>query len=287
MSDSARDNASDNDLGAYLRARREAVAPADVGLPAGTRRRTPGLRRSELATLAGISVEYLTRLEQGRDRHPSAQVLGALADTLGLSVDERFHLRMLTKVTTGNICPAAAPATSVRPTVAALLERLEPTPAIVVNRLHDVLAHTGGYASLIGPVGLFDGERPNLARFVFTDARARHAYPDWERVADDLAATLKLPTYKGDAAVAELTEVLTILAGAAFTERLTAATGPARRSGVDRLVHPEAGELRLSYEILELPDDQRMIVYLPADDATSTALSGLAGRRPGALRAVP
>jgi hypothetical protein len=122
---------------------------------------------------------------------------------------------------------------------------------------------------------------------VFTDARARHAYPDWERVADDLAAPLKLATYQGDAAVLELTEVLTILAGAAFADRLTAATGPARRSGVDRLVHPEAGELRLSFEILELPDDQRMIVYLPADDATSTALGKLAGRRPGALRAVP
>jgi transcriptional regulator with XRE-family HTH domain len=278
---------SDNDLGVFLRARREAVAPADVGLPAGTRRRTPGLRRSELATLAGISVEYLTRLEQGRDRHPSAQVLGALADTLGLSVDERFHLRMLTKATTGNVCPAAAPATSVRPTVAALLERLEPTPAVVVNRLHDVLAHTAGYASLTGPVGLFDGERPNLARFVFTDARARHAYPDWERVADDLAAPLKLATYKGDTAMVELTEVLTILAGAAFADRLTAATGPARRTGVERMVHPEAGELRLSFEILELPDDQRMIVYLPADDATSTALGKLTGRRPGALRAVP
>jgi transcriptional regulator with XRE-family HTH domain len=280
---------SDNELGAYLRARREAVAPADVGLPTGPRRRTPGLRRSELATLAGVSVEYLTRLEQGRDRHPSAQVLGALCDALGLSVDERLHLRLLTKATTGNLCSAAAPASSVRPTIAAMLDRLEPTPAIVVNRLHDVLAHTTGYASLTGPFGLLAGERPNLARFVFTDARARAAYPDWEHVADDLAASLKQASYTGDTAMAEVTEFLTITAGATFTDRLAATTGPPRRSGVQRLVHPEVGELRLAYETLELPDadDQRMIVYLPADDATSTALSELAGRRPGALRAVP
>ncbi len=280
---------SDNELGAYLRARREAVSPADVGLPVGPRRRTPGLRRSELATLAGVSVEYLTRLEQGRDRHPSAQVLGALSDALGLSVDERLHLRLLTKATTGNVCPAVAPAVAVRPTVAAMLDRLEPTPAIVVNRLHDVLAHTAGYTTLTGPVGLLDGERPNLARFVFTDARARAAYPDWQRVADDLAASLKQASYTGDHAVAEVTEMLTITAGATFVDRLTAAAGPPRRSGVQRFVHPEAGELRLAYEMLDLPDadDQRMIVYLPADDATSSALAGLAGRRPGALRAVP
>ncbi|HEV2778342.1 MAG TPA: helix-turn-helix transcriptional regulator [Actinophytocola sp.] len=278
---------SDNELGAYLRDRREAVTPADLGLPVGARRRTPGLRRSELATLAGISVEYLTRLEQGRDRHPSAQVLGALADALRLSADERMHLRLLAKAGTGHICPASAPARSVRPTVLAMLERLEPTPAIVLNRLADVLAHTTGYALLAGPVGVLDGERPNLARFLFTDARARTAFPDWERVATDEAANLRIESYRDDPAVAELTELLTVIAGAAFTERLAAATGLPRRSGVERWQHPEAGPLRLAYETLDLADEQRMIVYLPADDATSTALATLTGRRPGALRAVP
>ncbi|MCF6526557.1 helix-turn-helix domain-containing protein, partial [Streptomyces sp. JJ36] len=150
---------SDNELGRYLRARREAVTPADVGLPPGTRRRTPGLRRAELATLAGVSVEYLTRLEQGRDRHPSAQVLGALADALRLPSAERVRLRQVAKAVGGHPgpCPAAEPpARAVRPTVRALLERLEPTPAVLLNRLSEVLAHTTGYARLVAPLGVLD-----------------------------------------------------------------------------------------------------------------------------------
>src|ERR1700754_869172 len=114
---------TETELGAFLRAHREAVSPAAVGLPNGTRRRTPGLRRAELATLAGVSVDYLTRLEQGRDRSPSAQVLAALAETLGLSRDERIHLHRLAKTaatTTGGCVGATRPRT-VRPTVRALL----------------------------------------------------------------------------------------------------------------------------------------------------------------------
>src|SRR5262249_29462154 len=93
---------SDNVLGNFLRARRERLTPAEVGLPAGVRRRTPGLRRSELATLAGISVDYLVRLEQGRDRHPSMQVIGALADALRLPADEQVRLRVLAKGSNGS-----------------------------------------------------------------------------------------------------------------------------------------------------------------------------------------
>ncbi|CAN5779939.1 hypothetical protein BH23ACT8_BH23ACT8_07940 [soil metagenome] len=116
---------SDNELGAFLRTRREAITPAEVGLPKSARRRTPGLRRAELATLAGVSVEYLTRLEQGRDRHPSAQVLVALADALRLSPDEGILPRRAAKAAAGDICPGAEPpARSVRPTVRALLDRL-------------------------------------------------------------------------------------------------------------------------------------------------------------------
>ncbi|MEV4089742.1 helix-turn-helix transcriptional regulator [Nonomuraea fuscirosea] len=186
---------SDNELGAYLRARREATRPADVGLPGGGRRRTPGLRRSELATVAGVSVEYLTRLEQGRDRNPSVGVLVSLADALRLTPQERIHLRHLVKVTSGGmaLCPSGGQASprTVRPTVRALLDRLEPAPAVLLNRLGDVLAHTTGFERLHGPAGLLEHDLPNLTRFVFSDARARTAYPDWDRVADELAATLK------------------------------------------------------------------------------------------------
>ncbi len=124
----------EGELGTFLRSRREAITPAEVGLPVGTRRRTPGLRRAELATLGGISVDYLIRLEQGRDTHPSAQVLAALADALRLSDDDLSYLRRLAAVTQGTeLCPQAmAAARTVRPTVRAMLEHLEPAPAFVL-----------------------------------------------------------------------------------------------------------------------------------------------------------
>lgn len=281
---------SDNELGMYLRARREAVKPAEVGLPDGVRRRTPGLRRAELATLAGVSVEYLARLEQGRDRRPSVQVLAALADALRLSSDERFHIHRLAKVIGGNhfLCPAAGPpARSVRPTMRVLLDRLEPAPAVLLNRLGDVLAFTTGYERLAGPIGLLDAEPPNLVRFVFTDPRARAAYPEWDRIADEHAAHLKIESSLADSHVTVFVEELTITAGAPFTDRLAAPPDLPQRAGVERLVHPEAGELRLANETLEVSDaDQRLVVFLPADDTTSAALDHLTGRQPGALRMV-
>ncbi|MFF3286525.1 helix-turn-helix domain-containing protein [Streptomyces sp. NPDC003023] len=282
---------SDNELGLFLRTRREAVSPADVGLPAGPRRRTPGLRRSELATLAGVSVEYVTRLEQGRDRRPSASVLSALADALRLTPGERIHMHRLTKAGDGqfNCMGAAAPMRDVRPTVLALLDRLEPTPAVLVNRVGELLAWTQGYERLARPLGLLDGTPPNLARFVLTDERARAVYPDWERVADEQVVSLKQGPFRSDPHIAALADELTVTAGAAFTDRVETLPGLPRPSGVTRVSHPQAGELRLDYETLDLPadDDQRLLIHLPADASTSAALDALAGRRPGALRAVP
>ncbi|MGV9600119.1 helix-turn-helix domain-containing protein [Streptosporangium sandarakinum] len=285
---------SDNELGTFLRACRESVTPAEVGLPEGVRRRTPGLRRAELATLAGVSVEYLTRLEQGRDRHPSPQVLTALADALRLSSDERFHLLRAAKLSGGDFlaCPGAAPpARSVRPTVRALLNRLDPAPAVLLNRLGDVLAFTGGYERLAGPIGLLDGRSPNVVRYLFTDVRARTAYPDWDRVADERIAVLRAECFPADPYLAGFAKELTVVAGAPFATRMAAPAtppGPAGGMGAERLVHPETGELRLVREVLEPSgaNGQRLVVYLPADDATSTALDRLAGRAPGALRAV-
>ncbi|MFJ7068522.1 helix-turn-helix domain-containing protein [Streptomyces sp. NPDC101115] len=281
---------SDNEIGAFLRARREALSPAEVGLPAGPRRRTPGLRRAELAMLAGISVEYLARLEQGRDRNPSAQVLGALSDALRLPVDARVHLRRLSKLQGhGHMCQAAPPPSrQVRPAVRALLDRLGSTPAAVVNMLGEIVAHTEGYERLAGPLGILDGDPPSLLRFVFTDPRARDAYPDWDVVADQLVAAMAYGVSLGDPHTADLARELTVTAGAPFSDRLTAGGLLRSRSGTERVVHPEAGELRLSYEVLELAetDAQHVLVHLPADEASSAALDRLVGRRPGTLRAV-
>jgi len=281
---------SENELGTYLRTRREAVRPSDVGLPEGRRRRTPGLRRSELATLAGVSVEYLSRLEQGRDRRPSTRVLVALAQALRLPPKERLHLGRLAKSAGGGMFPGMAgppPGQSVRATVRALLDRLEPAPALVVNRLADVLAHTTGYERLARPLGILDDDSPNLARFVFADPRARTAYPEWDRIADEHAAGLHMGAPFADPYVTSFLDELAITGGTEFTDRSATRPIAPRRIGVERLLHPEAGELRLEREILDLADaEQSLIVYLPVDESTSAALDHLTGRHPGALRAV-
>ncbi|WP_431952813.1 helix-turn-helix domain-containing protein [Nocardia lijiangensis] len=282
---------SDNELGLFLRTRREAVSPARVGLPAGPRRRTPGLRRAELATLAGVSVEYITRLEQGRDRHPSPPVLSALADALQLTPSERIHMHRLTKsADPGFSCMGdALPNRQVRPTVRAVLDHLDPAAAVVVNRLGEVLDCTDGYRRLMGPTGLLDDDPlANLVRFVFADPRARLAYPDWDDVADQRVAMLKHGPFRADPAIAHLADELTVIAGEEFTRRVESVPSLPAATGITRLTHPAAGPLRLAYETLDLPadDDQQLIVHLPADEATAAALDVLAGRRPGRLRAV-
>lgn len=280
---------SETELGTFLRAHRESVPPAAVGLPDGNRRRTPGLRRAELATLAGVSVDYLTRLEQGRDRSPSTQVLGALAETLGLSRDERIHLYRLAKTTGGGVCEGATRAMTVRPTVQALLDQLEPAPALVANRPGDLLAWTAGFARLAGPIGLLAAEPPNLVRYVFTDPMAHDAHPDWDAVASERAAALRAAAALGDLHAALLAEELTIIAGARFRDRFEGSAALPARTGVERWAHPQVGELRLAYESLELPDpdELRLVVYLASDETTAAALDRLTDQHPAASSTVP
>jgi transcriptional regulator with XRE-family HTH domain len=271
---------ADNALGRFLRARREAITPAEVGLPAGDRRRTPGLRRGELADRAGISVEYLTRLERGSDRYPSGQVLGALADALRLTPDERIHLYRLIKASNGGACQQSMPAAP-RPTVLALLDRLEPAPAFVVDTVGDVLAHTSGFHALAAPIGLLDEDRPNLARFVFADGRARDVFPDWAQVADERAAAVRAAADLGEPGAGALAVELSITAGVEFGDRYAAAAVLPALTGVERWTHPVAGPLRLAYESLALPgvEEHRLVVYLPADEVTATALAETVGAR--------
>jgi transcriptional regulator with XRE-family HTH domain len=272
-------------LGDFLRARRDATSPETLGLPTGTRRRAPGLRRPELASLAGISVEYLVRIEQGRDRNPSPSIVNALAGALRLNVSEREHLRYLTKIA-GGACVGrlSQPRREVRPTVLGLLELLEPGIALVTNRLGDVLAYTSCFGLIARAAGLLDTEEPNLTRFVFTDERSREVFADWDRVADELAFDLWLgPSAERSA---QFQAELAPAAGHEFTRRLNPHSLPPR--GGLRWRHPVVGELRLDREVMELPatDAQQLVVFLPADDATAQALNRL--RRAGgtALRAV-
>ncbi|MEV4546027.1 helix-turn-helix transcriptional regulator [Micromonospora echinaurantiaca] len=280
----------DGELGAFLRSRREAVRPADVGLAPGPRRRTPGLRRAELATLAQVSVEYLTRLEQGRDTRPSPEILAALADALLLDDADRDHLQQLAMVShSRQLCPGERPsaARTVRPTVRAVLDGLRDAPAYVVNHLSDVLAWNDAFDRLARPLGLLDGNRPNLLWFTLADERARDHFPKWAELADQQVAELHR-LRRGDPTTDAFADRLARTVGAPFTERWERRPVAAPRTGVRELRHPEVGPLRLAYEILELADaaPQRIVVQLPADAASAANLDRLLGRRPGQLRSV-
>jgi transcriptional regulator with XRE-family HTH domain len=281
---------SGNELGMFLRVRREALTPAEVGLPTGPRRRAPGLRRSEVAALAGVSVEYLTRLEQGRDRRPSTQVLSALADALRLTAGHRVYLYHLIKAADGDFrCQGSrTSAHPVRAIVRTLLDQLEPAAAVLLNPRTDLLAWTVGYERLMRPLGLLDRTPPNFAQFVFTDDRARAAFPDWERVADESVATLKRGPFRADPSLAMLADELAFGTGEAFTRRVETVPGIRTANGILRLTHPVAGQLRLAYEMLELSADdaQTLVVYLPADEPTAEALDRVNRARPGTLRVV-
>ncbi|MGK5742556.1 helix-turn-helix domain-containing protein [Micromonospora sp. URMC 103] len=274
-------------LGDFVRAKRDSIQPESFGLPDRGRRRSPGLRRSDLAARAAISVEYLTRIEQGRDRNPSSAVLIALADALSLDATERQHLRYLAKITGGECAGRprpSPPSRHVRPTVLETLRLLEPGVAFVTNRLGDVLAHTGGFELVVRGTGLLDSDEPNLTRYVFTDPRARTAFPDWDQVADEQAFDLWLgPSVE---ASEWFTAELAPVAGQEFTRRLNRHLPPP--SVPLRLDHATAGELRWHRERLELPstDAQQLVVLLAADEATTRAVERLRHRSHGLLRAI-
>jgi transcriptional regulator with XRE-family HTH domain len=227
-----------------------------------------------VAALAGISVEYLVRIEQGRDRNPSPAVINALADAFRLDAAEREHLRHVAKCSSGSCGAAAAPQQlDVRPTVRSLLAQLEPGIAFVTNRLGDVLAYTNGFDLLARPTGLLDSPSPSLTRFVFTDERARRVFRDWGQIADELAFHLSLgaPSQRSEQLVAELTA----LAGTEFTDRVHSRRLP--QAGRRAWRHPTAGDLLFDRELLDLPaaDAQQLVVLLPANDSTTTALNKL------------
>ncbi|MFI6029882.1 helix-turn-helix domain-containing protein [Amycolatopsis magusensis] len=273
-------------LGDFIRAKRDSIQPASLGLPERGRRRSRGLRRLDLATRASISVEYLARIEQGRDRNPSPAVVEALAGALRLDASERTHLRYLAKITRDecslHIRPVPPPR-EVRPSVLQALRLLEPGVAMVTNRLGDVLAHTGGFRAATSGTGLLDAAAPNLTRYLFTDPRARTFFADWDDVADEQAFDLwQAPSLEN---LEWLTTELTPVAGPEFTRRLSRHVVP--RRGVLRLDHPGGHRLRLLRETLELPADaQQLVVFLPADEQTATSLDQLRRQSHGRLRSI-
>jgi transcriptional regulator with XRE-family HTH domain len=163
------------ELGAFLKSRRARISPEDVGLPPGPRRRTPGLRREEVAQLAGIGITWYTWLEQGRSINVSVQVLNAVARTLSLDAAEKAHLYRLADVPT---VPSVSSGSALPEELQVILDHLEPLPGVVLSARYDVLAHNSSYEALCP--GFLAGER-NVARRVFLTPECCNAYPhDWD-----------------------------------------------------------------------------------------------------------
>jgi transcriptional regulator with XRE-family HTH domain len=277
-------------LGEYLRARREQLQPADVGLPPSGRRRTPGLRREEVATLAGVSIDYLVRLEQGRDVNPSAAVLASLAAALRLDDDERMHLFKLAAMSgASELCPAArAAAVEIPASIRQLLDRLVPTPAFVLGAAGDVLAANRSWETIVRPLGLLDDPAPNLVRYLFLDARAKDVYTDWADVADGQVAALRQAGVRAGPSVAFDALIEELLHVPEFASRWAAHAVAEKRRGAKRVMHPTVGELHVMFETLLLPDDAylRLVTWLPADEQSASALLTAAAGTGGRLRVV-
>lgn len=260
------------ELAAFLRSRRARIRPPDVGLQAGTRRRTPGLRREEIAQLAGMSVDYYIRLEQGRGPHPSRQILAALARALRLTSDERGHLYNLAGEPPD---PPSGPSRDVPPGILHLLERLDDTPAYVLNARHDILAWNPLAAALMTDFAAMEPRDRNVIRWLFTgpsiesfDTDEYVAQLARESVADLRAASGRYP---GDPGIAEL--VAEVSARSPLFARLWAEGEVGVRRGSRKLMtHPLVGEMEMHCDVLYVPErDQRVVLYTVAPGTPSQA----------------
>ncbi|WP_433579119.1 helix-turn-helix domain-containing protein [Nocardia brasiliensis] len=248
----------DNPLGSFLRSRREKIDAASAGVIDTTRRRVTGLRREELALLAGVSPSYYTRLEQGRDHNPSREILEALAGALRLDDTERTYLWSLA---TPPLAPAGTePARTVRPGVLHLLERWSDLPAFVVDPRRDVLAATA-LAARVNPAW-HPGH--NLIEFTFLNARAPQVYPDWDDITRQAVAGLRATAATRHT---ELDPLITRMCARSETFRTLWDSHDVydRVTGEKRLRVNGIGILRLSYETFALtgPEGHQLYVYFP------------------------
>jgi transcriptional regulator with XRE-family HTH domain len=244
----------ENLIGQYLRARRELVRPADVGVPdLGGRRRVSGLRREEVAMLAGVSADYYIRLEQGRDQHPSQQVLEALARALQLDDDATAHLHRLATPPTRRRRKTTRPE-KVPEGILQLIASWSQTPAYVLGRYMDVLA-ANPLATELAPYYV---KGQNVLRAAFLDPRVRDMYEDWERVTETTVAGLRALVGPDidDPRLNELVGELSVRSER-FRQLWARHDVRAKRSGTTRLDHPQVGPLELSYEKLPIPDTDR------------------------------
>ncbi|MET7687729.1 helix-turn-helix transcriptional regulator [Streptomyces sp. NPDC005483] len=252
------------ELADFLRSRRERIAPADAGLPAGPRRRTPGLRREEVAQLAYISTEYYTRLEQARAPRPSLEVLAQVARALRLSDAERDHLHHLAGTPPG---PPPGPSREVRQSIVDLLHRLPQAAAIVISATHEVIAWNDLAAALMEDFSALSRRDRNLVRRAFLgphpEGRRLYGVSDGEEFARSSVQQLRAASarYPDDAELTGL--VAELLDGSEEFARLWAAhdvtASPTLCKTFD---HPVVGPVTVNCDVLDIADrDQRVVIY--------------------------
>ena len=262
--------ADDLTLAAYLRAIRGRLLPESLGLPGGGVRRVPGLRREEVAVLGGLSVDYYTRLEQGREASPGAAVLEGIADGLELEGDERDHLFALA----GLLAPPRLPrvATSATPALGQLLDSWSTHPAFVIDPAHDVLAANALARAVYAPFERFD----NLVRMTFLDSAARHFHADWARAADSTVASLRAATteFGGDPHLLRLVAELND-ASPDFAARWSAQLVHRKTTTNKRFEHDDVGRLDFdahTFAVQGSPGLQLVVYGCEAGSATARAL---------------
>ncbi|MGP8297451.1 helix-turn-helix domain-containing protein [Streptomyces inhibens] len=281
------------ELGSFLRTRRARLQPEDVGLVSyGARRRVPGLRREELAQLAGVSVAYYTRLEQGQSHNASEGVLDALARALRLSADELAHLRELARPGKAHRRPAVRPDRA-RPGIRQLLAAMEGVPALALGPRFEILAWNRlGHALIAGHLD-FDSpgrplDRPNAQRLLFLDPHTRELYPDRDEETRRAVSSLRVAAgqHPDDQQLAELIGELS-MKSTEFSSLWSRHVVNNCTFGTKHFHHPLVGDLRLDFEMMRTPDGsgQGVMMYTAAEGSPSeAALRLLAAERGPDLR---
>ena len=255
------------ELGRYLRARRAVVTPGDLGLPEGNgRRRTPGLRREELAALAGVSIDYYIRLERGKETRPSPSVLDALARALRLDAEESSYLREIAAQAARGAAaePRPAPTRSVRPTLLNMLEAIRPCPAYVLGRTNDMLAANPSGLHLMPGMAAWPAKQRNTIRYTFLHPYAQSLWPDWETKARACVAHLRAVVGTAPDAPDLVALVGELVVKSPDFSRMWERYDVRKVGyGQKTFLHPEIGRITLSHEVLEVirTQDQRLVVY--------------------------
>ncbi|MFC9293714.1 helix-turn-helix transcriptional regulator [Streptomyces sp. NPDC057011] len=258
----------DNQLGEFLRARRAGLRPHDVGMPGHGVRRVTGLRREEVAVLAGVNADYYTRLEQGRERHPSAQVLDALAGALRLDPDAHAHLNQLAGTAPAVQLTATVP-DHVGPALRQLLDGYPGAPAFVINRALDVLAANALAEALYSPFEPAD----NLARMVFLDPAGRRFHTRWDDTARAVVGHLRQAAglEPGNPRLRSLVRDLTGHSED-FTRLWNTHAVLGKTSDVKHCLHPDVGPLTLTYQAFDVcAEPGRQLIVYQAEPATPSA----------------